>query len=49
MYDKEKKRGRKVTGKYLGRITEADGLLAPRTKKPEKRDESYTEEAYRGK
>ena len=34
VYDKDKKRGRKVTGKYLGRITEADGLLAPRVKKP---------------
>ena len=33
VYDKEKKRGRKVTGKYLGRITEADGLVAPRPKK----------------
>lgn len=34
VYDKETKRGRKVTGKYLGRITEADGLLSPRAKKP---------------
>ena len=33
VYDKDRKRGRKVTGKYLGRITEADGLVAPRTKK----------------
>lgn len=38
-----------MTGKYLGRITEADSLLAPRTKKPENRDESYTGEAYRNK
>ena len=33
VYNKEKKKGRKVTGKYLGRITEADGLVAPRAKK----------------
>ena len=33
VYDKEKKRGHKVTGKYLGRITEADGLVAPKAKK----------------
>lgn len=33
VYDKEKKRGRKVTGKYLGRITEAEGLVGPRPKK----------------
>lgn len=29
VYDKNSKKGRKVTGKYLGRITEADGLVAP--------------------
>lgn len=33
VYDKEKKCGRKVTGKYLGRITEAEGLVVPRPKK----------------
>ena len=33
VYDKERKRGRKVTGKYLGRITEVEGLIAPRPKK----------------
>lgn len=35
VWDKEKKRARKITGKYLGRITE-EGLLPPKrdTKKP---------------
>lgn len=33
VYDKDRKRGRKVTGKYLGRITESDGLVPPRPKK----------------
>lgn len=33
VYDKDKKRGKKVTGKYLGRITEKDGLVPPRQKK----------------
>ena len=32
VYDKEKKRSRKVTGKYLGRITE-EGLIPPKEKK----------------
>lgn len=27
VYDKEKKRARKISGKYLGRITEADGFI----------------------
>ena len=31
-YDKEKKRARKITGKYLGRITE-EGLIPPKEKK----------------
>ena len=33
VYDKDRKKGRKQTGKYLGRITESDGLIAPREKK----------------
>ena len=32
VYDKEKKRARKITGKYLGRITE-EGLIPPKEKK----------------
>lgn len=28
IYDKEKKRARKITGEYLGKITEADGFVA---------------------
>lgn len=34
VYDKEKKRARAITGKYLGRITE-DGLIPPRAKQEE--------------
>ena len=34
VWDKEKGRARKVTGKYLGRITE-DGLIPPKEKKPD--------------
>ncbi|MBR5713434.1 MAG: transposase [Clostridia bacterium] len=32
-YDPEKKRAKKITGKYLGRITE-EGLIPPKEKKP---------------
>lgn len=30
VYDKEKKRARKITGKYLGSITEAGGFMESR-------------------
>ena len=32
-WNPEKKRAQKKTGKYLGRITEEDGLIPPREKK----------------
>ena len=39
VYDKEKKRSRKVTGAYLGRITE-EGLIPPKVK--QETEEKYT-------
>ena len=36
VYDKEKKRGRKVTGKLLGRITEQDGFIPSGKRRLEK-------------
>lgn len=43
VYDKEKKRSRKITGEYLGRITE-EGLIPPKAKKAE--SNKYTVKEY---
>ena len=40
VYDKEKKRARAITGKYLGRITE-EGLVPPRAK-PQETESKYS-------
>lgn len=47
VYDKEKKRARAITGKYLGRITE-DGLTPPKAKKAEadQQESKYSVKEY---
>ena len=44
-YDPIKKRARKITGEYLGRITE-DGLIPPKRKKNEIKDDEYAMVGY---
>lgn len=48
-YDKEKKRTRKKTGKYLGIITEDNGLVPPRRRQVEIENDRASKEAQSGK
>lgn len=43
-YDPETKKGKKKTGKYLGRITEKDGLIPPRRRQVEIENEKVAAE-----
>ena len=45
VYDKEKKRARAITGKYLGRITE-DGLIPPKAKQSKQEESKYSVKEY---
>ena len=45
VYDREKKRAKKITGEYLGRITE-DGLIPPKRKQPQQATDSISIKEY---